>query len=126
MDLNRLTENDMDYTSIYDRNLRNNIANCLNEHFGYAYAKDDGEAATSVINRLELDYEYSDVLDFLYASDCDDSIRYTICKKIYDLIKDVDFGRKCFRYTAYAHNDYEEFKAFLLECYSHRRNMIWR
>ena len=63
------------------------------------------------------------VLDFLYAPDEDGKISYKTCRKIYELIKDVDFGGKCFRYAAHVHNDYEEFKMFLKECVSHRRNM---
>ena len=36
------------------------------------------------------------------------------------------YYRYCFRYASQMFNDYEEFKLFLKECYSHRRNMYWR
>lgn len=49
----------------------------------------------------------------------------TVCGKIYNLIKDIDFGDKGFRYAIYRRNDYEEFKKFLKDCYSKRKNMVW-
>ena len=43
----------------------------------------------------------------------------------YFMLYNFDFGDKCFRYGAYANNDWEEFKIFLKDCYSHRKNMEW-
>lgn len=114
-------------------NLRKNIALALNEDFGkhyekliYCRTKDDYEVFDRISNRmasrLKLD---CDVLDFLFMSDIEGSVPPRTCKKLYNLIKDVDFGRKGFRYGAYQHNDYEEFKLFLKECYEHRRKMRW-
>jgi hypothetical protein len=115
--------------------LRQNIAHILNEELGEVYEtlihchsreafEEHDRRAGRVITKYDLD-RYSGVLDFLYSSDCGGSANYKVCKQIYDLIKDVDFGDKCFRYAMRAHNDYEEFKAFLMECYSHRRSMRW-
>lgn len=117
-------------------NLRKNIAYALDKDFGENYeqlilchSKEACDAndreAERIINSKHLDDEYACVLDFLYASDCGGKINYKTCKKIYDLIKDIDFGDKCFRYGILVHNDYDEFKSFLKECYSHRRNMYW-
>ena len=53
------------------------------------------------------------------------AISHRTCKKIYDLIKDIDFGNRCFRYAIHAHNDWEEFKDFLMDCYSHHKKMKW-
>lgn len=114
-------------------NLRKNIALALDSEFGslygkliYIYSEEDFEVfertATLMAARKQLD---SDVLDFLFQSDADGSVSYQTCKKIYLLIKDIDFGKKGFRYGAYQNNDYEEFKEFLLECYRHRRKMRW-
>lgn len=70
--------------------------------------------------------EDDDILDFLYASDCEGKAGHRTCKKIYDLIKDVDFHGQIFTYAAYSDGkDYEYFKGFLFECYSKKRNMIW-
>lgn len=64
------------------------------------------------------------LLDFLFASDCGGEISYKTCKKIYDLINNIDFGNEIFTYGAHSDGkDYEYFKEFLLECYSHRRKM---
>ena len=115
--------------------LRQNIAHILNEELGEVYKtlifchsreafEEHDRRASRVITKYDLD-RYSGVLDFLYSSDCGGSANYKACKQIYDLIKDVDFGDKSFRYVMYVHNDYEEFKAFLKECYSHRRAMRW-
>ena len=118
-------------------NLRANIANLFDEQFGEHYRKlskcydqtdyeEYDRIANEILSHPRFKEENADILDFLYASDCDGKIGYKTCGKLYNLMKDHDFGKKCFRYTACAHNDYEELKAFLKECYSHRRNAYWR
>ena len=114
-------------------NLRKNIALALDEEFGHHYetlldcrVKSDYERHDKIANRIIAEKMLDDdVLDFLYQSDIEGSITHKTCKKIYDLIKDVDFGKKGFRYGAYQYNDYEEFKQFLRECYRFRRKMRW-
>ena len=114
-------------------NLRKNIALALDDEFGKNYANlaychskeeyaENDRIANEILARKPLD---EDILDFLYDSDTTGQISHKVCKKIYDLIQDIDFGKKSFRYGAYAHNDYEEFKTFLKECYSNRRYMRW-
>lgn len=113
--------------------MRRNIALALDKEFGehygtiiFCYSNEDyrwfERVANKMIARKKLD---EDVLDFLFQGDCSGSVTHKTCKKIYDLIKDIDFGKKGFRYGAYQHNDYDEFKEFLLECYRHRRKMRW-
>jgi len=122
---------DMGYSGFF--NLRKNIALALDKEFGENYAnlanchsEEDYEAHDKIANDLiEKKHLDVDVVGFLYQEDSEGKIDYTICRKIYYIIKDVDFSGKSFRYAAYAHNDYEEFKAFLKECYSHRRQMRW-
>ena len=125
---------DMGYGGFF--NLRRNIALALDKDFGENYSnlaicytrsqfEENDRIAEYIINKKHLDEEYGDIINFLYQADTNGSISYKTCKKIYDLIKDVDFGNKIFRYAAYAGNDYKEFKEFLLECYSHRRKMRW-
>ena len=117
-------------------NLRKNIALALDKEFGENYAllstchspeqfEENDKTANRIITRKHLDKNYTDVLDFLYQSDCGGEISHKTCKKIYELIKDVDFGSKGFRYGTLMHNDYEEFKEFLKDCYSHRKKMRW-
>jgi len=111
-------------------NLRKNIAYCISKEFGslyedYVFGNIDIYMINDYIIKFNVHDLHENVLKFLFASDCEGKIDYKTCKKIYDLIKDVDFGKKCFRYGAYSHNDYEEFKEFLLDCYSHRKNMRW-
>ena len=125
---------DMGYGGFF--NLRKNIAIALDPEFGDHYAKllyrhskeefsTPDRKAEEIINRKHLDEDYADVLDFLYASDESGAISHRTCKKIYDLIKDIDFGNRCFRYTIHAHNDYDEFKEFLRDCYSWHKKMRW-
>ena len=128
---NSIYEFDMGYGGFF--NLRKNIAIALDKEFGENYAllgncytvddynKND-EVANAILERKHLD---EDVVDFLYASDTDGKISYKVCGKIYNLIKDIDFGDKGFRYVAYRSNDYEEFKEFLKDCYSKRKSMVW-
>ena len=117
-------------------NLRKNIALALDKDFGENYAKlinchTDEEYAENdrmsewIINSKHLDENYKEVLDFLYMSDCEGQISHKTCKQILDLIKEIDFEDKIFRYGAYAGNDYEDFKEFLAECYSNRRKLRW-
>lgn len=118
-------------------NLRANIADLFDEQFGEHYRKllkcyyqkdyeEHDRIANEILSYPRFKEEDADILDFLYASDCDGKISYKTCGKLYNLIKDHDFSNECFRYAAYAHNDYEELKGFLKECYSHRRNAYWR
>ncbi len=127
-------EFDMGYGGFF--NLRKNIALALDKEFGENYGllalcftkeqfKENDKKAENIINSKHLDEKYEDVLDFLYGSDCEGKASYKTCKKIYDLIKDIDFEGKGFRYAIYMHDDYKEFKEFLKECYTHRRNMRW-
>lgn len=118
-------------------NLRKNIAIALDPDFGQNYAnlakchlpqhyKEHDHIANCLIKRKGLDKEYADVIDFLYQPDDEDGkISHKTCKKIYELLETVNLKGKGFRYAAYMHNDYDEFKAFLLECYSYRRCMRW-
>lgn len=122
---------DMGYGGFF--NLRKNIALCLDEDFGNNYSMlskcitpSDFAANDAVANRLIEDKNLdTDIIDFLYSPDTGGSISYKVCKKLYNLIKDVDFSDKTFRYAAYSHNDYEEFKQFLKECYTRRHVMKW-
>ena len=122
---------DMGYSGFF--NLRKNIAYCLDKEFGDNYSAlakcltmDDFEHNDKVANKLIKEKNLdSDIIEFLYAPDTDGKISYKVCKKIYNLINDVDFGNKTFRYGAYAHNDYEEFKEFLKNCYTKRHIMTW-
>lgn len=117
--------------------LRNNIALAFDKEFGehyctlrHCHSEYDftvfNEKATKILsdNRFKED---EDIIEFLYASDIQGSVSYRTCKKIYDLIKDIDFGKKIFTYAAYSDGkDYEHFKDFLLECYKYKRKMRWR
>ena len=122
--------------------LRGNIANAWDEEFGEHYSNitlyailqeyDEWDRIANAIlsrsrfkegGRKEHD---EDMVDFLLASDGEGEISYETCKKIYDLIKDIDFGDKVFTYAAYSDGkDYEHFKDFLLDCYKRRENMKW-
>lgn len=68
-----------------------------------------------------------DIVEFLFASDCGGEISHKTCKKIYDIIKDIDFGNKVFTYAAYSDGrDYEHLKEFLLDCYKRHAKARWR
>ena len=125
---------DMGYGGFFS--LRTNIALALDEEFGENYARlgrchtkaqfaENDKAAERIIGSKHLDDAFGDVLDFLYLPDTGGRISYKTCGKIYGLIKDIDFGGDGFRYQFCRGGDYEEFKEFLKECYSHRRMMRW-
>lgn len=118
-------------------NLRTNIALAFDKEFGEHYStlrtcfkvedrKEFDAKANKILSHDRFSQEDEDIIEFLATSDCGGSISHKTCKKIYDLIKDIDFGNKIFTYGAYSDGkDYEHFKKFLLECYSHRRKMRW-
>lgn len=118
-------------------NLQRNIAKAFDEEFGDHYAtlmscwnqealKAFDEKANRILSDERFTADDDDILDFLFASDCDGVVSHRTCKKIYELIKDIDFGNKIFTYAAYSDGkDYEKFKEFLLECYSYHRKMRW-
>lgn len=117
--------------------LRKNIAMAFDKDFGEIYANylrcytkrqfdDNDRSAELRLNVVDPDGAVSDVIDFLYQSDCSGKISHTTCKKIYDLIKDTDYSGIRFVYESLSDGkDYEHFKDFLIDCYSHRRQMRW-
>lgn len=118
--------------------LRNNIALAFDKEFGEHYRnlptfyfhhelEEFNKKADEILSADRFSENDADIIEFLYASDCEGSISHKTCKKIYNLIKDIDFNGKIFTYAARSDGkDYEHFKKFLLECYSHRRKMRWR
>ena len=114
-------------------NLRKRIAYVMDKEFGehyesllYCYSKRDFEYHDRITNRMIKEKALDmDIVSFLYMSDCGGNVSHKVCKKIYDLIKDVDLKHYGFRYGAYQHHDYEQLKEFLLECYTNRRKMRW-
>lgn len=124
---------DMGYGGFH--NLRTNICKAFDEELAEVYADTlfslrDPKGYTNKVNEIlkneRFKDEDEDIVDFLFDSDCDGKCGYKTCRKIYNLIKDIDFGKKIFTYAAYSDgNDYEELKLFLKECYQKRRMMIW-
>lgn len=127
---------DMSYFGFND--LRRNIALALDEEFGKSYAEwgmsyirgGDFEwkakLCERIINKKCLDDEYKDVLDFLYASDCEGKIGYKTCKKISELLEKKLPENKNIRYGYYSTgHDYEEFILFLKDCVRYHKNMRW-
>ena len=110
---------------IYDKELGEHyekLSCCWSKELTTAWEKRVNE----ILSDSRFKEEDEDILDFLFASDCSGSISYKTCKKIYDLIKDVDFGNNIFVYTSRSDGkDYEHFKEFLLECYKYKRKMRW-
>ncbi len=113
--------------------LRKNIAEVLDTDFGDLYGrllechtKEDFEWFNKLANQIAQEKKLDDdILDFLFQPDMGGAVSYKTCQKIYNMIKDVDFGEKGFQYVTYRKDDYENFKLFLQECYQKRRKMRW-
>lgn len=118
-------------------NLRSNIAKAFDNEFGNHYETlreritlADYDAfdikANDILANPRFKKEDDDIIIFLFWPDTGGSISYKTCKKIYNLIKDIDFGNQIFTYPAHSKSDdYEQFKAFLLDCYKRRAKMRW-
>lgn len=118
--------------------LRTNIAKAWDKDFGEHYetlrqchSEEDykrfDKKTNQMLNDNRFKQEDEDIVDFLFQSDIEGKISHKTCKKLYLLIKDIDFHGKIFTYAAFSDGkDYEYFKEFLLECYSHRRMLRWR
>lgn len=117
--------------------LRIDIAKIFDKEFGEHYATSFFATVSTKVTRCSLEEDFNmfskkaneiiiknkldeDIVDFLYEPDTNGKIHYKICKKIYDLIKDVK-SNKCYR----TENDFEIFKEILLSCYKTRSYMRW-
>lgn len=117
--------------------LRENIALAFDKEFGehygklrYVWTEEGFEQFNKETNRILDDDRFQqedvDIVEFLFMSDCGGEISHKTCKKIFELIKDIDFGNRIFTYAGLSDGkDYQHFKEFLQECYSHRRKMRW-
>lgn len=127
-------EFDMGYGAFFS--LRKNIALAYDKKFGehyatlaYCHTVEQYEAHDRISQLFVDDFDPDDagIIDFLYQSDCEGSISYKTCKKIYDLIKDVDYSGQRFVYATVSDGkDYEHLKEFLRDCYRYHRKAYWR
>lgn len=103
---------DSDFGSLYRK------LSTIPKGVSYAEFKEQSEADYDAIENLisskNLD---SDIVDFLFLEDIGGAINYKTCRKLAAIITGMpdDFAF-----------EYAEFREFLMECYSHRRNMRWR
>lgn len=115
--------------------IRTRVANAWDKEFGEHYKtlfncydnadyKAFNAKAREILSDDRFKDEDSDIVKFLYASDCEGSIGYKTCKKIYDLIKDIDDPVQL-RYVIDSDNDWADFKQLLKECYSHKSRLRW-
>lgn len=128
---------DMGYGGFFA--LRSQIANAFDEEFGKHYSQlpkasctllGDTEAFNQKTNQILADKKFEgkdDILDFFFASDCEGSISYNTCKKIYDIIKDVDF-QTGFQYGNFSNGteeDWKDLKEFFLGCHKAKVSARW-
>lgn len=119
--------------------LRSQIANAFDKEFGEHYSQllkascslsGSTEAFNKKMNQILADKRFNgkdDILDFFFASDCEGIISYQTCKKLYDIIKDVDF-QSGFQYGNFSNGteeDWNDLKEFFLECYKAKVSARW-
>lgn len=110
--------------SLYDK--------CLGEHYWTLPQYHDKQTydefdriTEEILAHPRFKEEDSDILDFLYASDCDGKIGYKTCKKIRDLLQASGSTGQDGEKASALYHDYRELREFLGECYSHRRTAYW-
>lgn len=119
--------------------LRSQIANAFDKEFGEHYSQllkascslSGGiEAFNKKMNQILADKRFDgkdDILDFFFASDCGGTISYQTCKKLYNIIKDVNF-QSGFQYGNFSNGiekDWNDLKEFFLECYKAKVSARW-
>ena len=101
----------------------------LGKYYQLFYDESDKQKYINKLNNLlkndRFKDEDNDLLDFLFASDCEGKIGYKTCKKVYDLIKNST-NNCCLRYIIYSKNDWDDLRELLLSCYKHKANLYWR
>lgn len=128
---------DMSYGGFFA--LRSQIANAFDKEFGEHYSQllkascsfsGGTETFNKKMNQILADKRFNgedDILDFFFASDCEGAIPYKTCKKLYNIIKDVDF-QSGFQYENFsngAEEDWEDLKEFFLGCYKAKVSARW-
>lgn len=119
--------------------LRSQIANAFDKEFGEHYSQllkascslsGGTEAFNQKMNQILTDKRFDekdDILDFFFASDCEGAISYQTCKKLYDIIKDVDFqtGFQYGNFSNETEEDWRDLKEFFLGCYKAKVSARW-
>ncbi len=127
----RAYEMDMGYGTFF--HLRSVIAGKLDSEFGALYtsipkcrSKDDYDELNAKMNQVIADKKLeavADVLDFLFASDCEGEISTQACGKIFELVKDYS-DNMMYGYQG-TNNSFEDFKQMLKECNDTGQKVIW-
>lgn len=115
--------------------IRSRIAMIWDKEFGEHYAKlgtiwktEDFKEFDRRTNEILKDGRFKnedkDLVEFLFASDCEGKCGYRTCKKIHDLIKGTK-NDATLRYAKDSDDDWEDLKRLLKDCYSHRANLKW-
>lgn len=119
--------------------LRSQIANAFDKEFGEHYSQllkascslsGGTEAFNKKMNQILADERFDgkdDILDFFFASDCEGTISYQTCKKLYDIVKNADF-QSGFQYGNFSNGiekDWNDLKEFFLECYKAKVSARW-
>ena len=128
---------DMSYGGFFT--LRSQIANAFDEEFGKHYSQllkascslsGGTEAFNQKTNQILADKRFEgkdDILDFFFASDCDGTISYQTCKKLYNIIKDVNF-QSGFQYESISNGiekDWKDLKEFFFGSYKAKVSARW-
>ena len=118
--------------------IRIQVAKAWDEEFGKHYEtlpslirdedyKRFDKRTDEILKQDRFKNEDLDLVKFLFASDCEGECSPETAKKIYDLIKDVEYDGKL-RYTTYPStnkNDWEDFKQLLLDCWNNKKSFTW-
>lgn len=130
-------EFDMSYGGFFA--LRSQIANAFDKEFGKHYSQllkascslsGGAEDFNKKMNQILADKRFDgkdDILDFFFASDCEGTISYQTCKKLYDIIKNADF-QSGFQYGNFSNGiekDWNDLKEFFLGCYKAKVSARW-
>lgn len=121
--------------------LRKKIAELINEEIAEHYNKCEESAFIFDDNKREeffkkynleterldkkYDYKYNYILHFLYACDCEATIKVDVCKELYELIKDYD-DEICYGYSG--RKDcamFKDFKELVKDCIDNNEPMEW-
>ena len=113
---------DIDFSVLYKEMSDNLYTRFDSEEARKKYWEDYNKRALALCEEKKLD---EDVVNFLYASDCEGKVTPNGCHSLYSVIQDYD-DDICYGYTGRPDcAKFKDFKEIIFDCWKNRRQLQW-